>query len=264
MWTLLAQAIDTTANAEPTDFWHSGALGYMLKGGIFMWPILFMAVLGIGVIIERFRALRMIATDGQALRAEVLHLLHRDKVEEALALCARSRGPVPAILAVGLHRYEVLRQLKYDPTRIEEQVVKAMDDYSVHITAALERHLPVLATISNVAPMVGSVGTVVGMVILFQDIAAMPTGGTDSIIKVAAHGIQLKLIVTVWGLLVGIPAYIFFNYFSNVVNRFILDAEETASQLIEALTLRLAVEKGANDAASHRPSTNPTAPAGGH
>ena len=263
MLTLLAQAtVDSTQNM-PNDFWHSGALGYMLKGGIFMWPILFMAVLGVGVIIERFRSLRMIATDGQALRADVLQLLHHVRVEEALAVCARSRGPVPAILAVGLHRYEVLRQLKYDPTRIEEQVVKAMDDYSVHITAALERHLPVLATISNVAPMVGSVGTVVGMVILFQDIAGMPTGGTDSIIKVAAHGIQLKLIVTVWGLLVGIPAYIFFNYFSNVVNRFILEAEETASQLIEALTLRLAAEKSDLEATSHRPATASTS-GGGH
>lgn len=237
MLTLFAQAA-TPAPAAPPDLLHSGALGYMLDGGIFMWPILFMAVLGAGVVIERLRSLRLIATDGQALRTKVLQMLHEDRVEEAIAYCAQARGPVPAILAVGLHRYEILRRLNYDPARIEEQVVKAMDDYGVHITAALERNLPVLATIANVAPMVGSVGTVVGMVVLFQDV--VDKFGTQNIILAAAAGIKLKLIVTVWGLMVGIPAYVFYNYFSAVVNRFILEAEETASQLIEALTLRLA------------------------
>lgn len=239
------------AQAAP-DLWHSGALGYMIDGGVFMWPILFMAVLGAGVVIERFRSLRLVATDAQALRGEVLRLLDEDRVEEAIALCGRSRGPVPAILAVGLHRYEVLRRLNFDPVRIEEQVVKAMDDYGVHISAALEKNLPVLATIANVAPMVGSVGTVVGMVVLFQDIVA--TYGTTNIILAAAAGIKLKLIVTVWGLVVGIPAYVFYTYFTTVVNRYILEAEETASQLIEALTLRLAT---ANGPAAPRPAGTP-------
>ncbi|MDB5306112.1 MAG: MotA/TolQ/ExbB proton channel [Gemmataceae bacterium] len=236
---------------------HSGAMKYMLEGGYFMWPILLLAVIGLAVVIERFRSLRLIATDGQALRAQVLELLHEDKVEEAVALCARSRGPVPAILAVGLHRYEVLRKLKYDPARIEEQVVKSMDDYGVHITAALEKNLPVLSTVATVAPMLGSLGTVVGMVVLFQDIETQ--FGMGNIIKIAAAGIKIKLIVTVWGLMVGIPAYVFFNYFTTVVNRYILEAEETASQLIEALTLRLATAPG-TDSHAIRPTP---APAGG-
>jgi biopolymer transport protein ExbB len=227
------------AASEPT-FWNSGVMKYMSDGGPFMWPILFMAILGAGVVIERFRSLRLIATDGQALRNKVLRLLHEDRVEEAIALCVESRGPVPAILAVGLHRYEVLRKLNFDPTRIEEQVVKAMEDYRPHITAALERNMPVLSTIANVAPMVGSIGTVVGMVILFEGV--VDQYGKQDIILLAAAGIKVKLIVTVWGLMVGVPAYIFFNYFTTVVNRYILEAEETASQLIEALTVRLARE----------------------
>lgn len=254
MLMLLAQAAATPNAAPPPDMLHSGALGYMIAGGYFMWPILFMAILGTAVVIERFRSLRLIETDGQALRSEVLQLLHEDRVEEAIALCARSRGPVPAILAVGLHRYEILRRLNYDPIRIEEQVVKAMDDYGIHITASLERHLPVLATIANVAPMVGSVGTVVGMVVLFQGI--VDEYGTVNILLSAARGIKLKLIVTVWGLLVGIPAYIFYNYFSTVVNRYILEAEETASHLIEALTVRLAT---AENPTEQRPKPLPSA-----
>jgi biopolymer transport protein ExbB len=230
--------------AETGDLLHSGAMGYMLDGGPFMWPILFMAILGTGVVIERFRSLRLIAVDAAALRTQVLDLLQEDKVEEAIDLCSRSRGPVPAILAVGLHRYELLRKLDYDPAQIQEQVVKAMDDYSVHIMAALEKNLPVLSTVATVAPMVGSLGTVVGMVIMFQDI--VDKYGVENIIKLAAAGIKVKLIVTVFGLMVGIPAYIFFNYFTAVVNRYILESEETASQLIEALTLRLAPAKAAD------------------
>ncbi len=249
------------AEAAGPDLLHSGAMKYMLDGGIFMWPILFMAILGVAVVIERFRALRFITVDGQTLRAEVIDLLNQDKVEEAIALCGRSRGPVPAILAVGLHRYAVLRQLEVDPVRIEEQVIKAMEDYAVHITAALERNLPVLSTIASVAPMVGSLGTVVGMVVLFQGIVGMPAG--TSILKVAAEGIQLKLIVTVWGLAVGIPAYIFFNYFMAAVNRHILEAEETASQLIEALTLRLAATSRGETAAFVAPIQPAPAPKGG-
>ena len=222
------------------SLWDSGALYYMKAGGFFMWPILLLAVLGLAVVIERFRSLRLITTDTTALRAQVLDLFHQDKVEDAVAVCAQSRGPVAAILAVGLHRYEQLRKLNYDPARIDEHVNKAMEDYGVHITAALERYLPVLSTVATVAPMLGSLGTVVGMVVLFTDV--VDKFGTQNIILTAAAGIKLKLIVTVWGLMVGIPAYIFFNYFSAVVNRYILEAEETASQLIESLTLRLATE----------------------
>lgn len=238
MLSIFAQATVPAAPPAAPDIFHSGALGYMIDGGIFMWPILLLAIIGTGVVIERFRALRLISIDSQVLRSQVLDLLHADRVEEAISLCARSRGPVAAILAVGLHRYELLRRLNYDAAKIEEQVVKAMEDYSVHISAALEKNLPVLSTVATVAPMLGSLGTVVGMVVLFQDV--VDTFGMKNIILAAAAGIKLKLIVTVWGLMVGIPAYIFFNYFMTVVNQHILDAEETASQLIEALVLQLA------------------------
>jgi biopolymer transport protein ExbB len=132
-------------------------------------------------------------------------------------------------------------------------VVKAMEDYKAHIAAALERHLPVLATIANVAPMTGSVGTVVGMVVLFEDVVAK--FGTENIILTAARGIKVKLIVTVWGLLVGIPAYIFHNYFTAAVSKFILEADESAVQLIEALTVRSALEavESKASAETHRP-----------
>jgi biopolymer transport protein ExbB len=228
------------AATDAEHWYNSGVMWYMDKGGFFMWPILLLAIVALGVVIERYRSLRMLTTDNQILREEVLELMHAGRVEEALDLCNKSRGPEAAILSVGLRKFLLLQRLNYDAGKIDEHVDKAMDDYGVHIVAALERHLPILATIASVAPMLGSVGTVVGMVILFQDLA-VHTGG--EIIKVAAAGIRVKLIVTVWGLLVGIPAYVAFNYFTTIIHRYVLQVEETATELIEAVTLRLAKPK---------------------
>lgn len=230
------------------DVMHSGALGYLIKGGIFMWPILFLGVLALGVIIERYRALMMLNTKNEALRTEVRRLLEHDQVEEALNVCDREQGPVPAILGAGLRKYLIARRLGYDAGKIEEQVNKGMDDYSVHIVAAMEKHLPVLATVSSAAPMIGFLGTVQGMVVSFADIVAQH--GKVDIVLAAADGIMISLLTTVLGLIVGIPAFIAFNYFNSVVNQFVLDVQESAAELIEAVTFQLAIEG--------QPSATPT------
>jgi biopolymer transport protein ExbB len=220
------------------DLKSAGALGLMIDGGFFMWPILAMGVLATGVFIERWRTLKMVNVDTRGFREQVRELLQADRAEEALELCSREKGPSAAILTAGLRKYVVLRRLNYDPAKIEEQVIKAMDDYSVHVVAALEKHLPILATVSSVAPMIGSVGTVWGMIILFQDIVNQ--FGTVNIILAAAAGIKLKLLVTVWGLIVGIPAYVAHIYFTTVIGRYVLNVEEAATELVEAVTLRMA------------------------
>ncbi|MFP6689645.1 MAG: hypothetical protein VCD31_10055, partial [Alphaproteobacteria bacterium] len=116
---------------------ESGPIGLLIKGGWFMAPILLMAILALGVIIERWRSLKMLGTDHETLRQAVLDDLTNDRVEEALARCERERGPVAAVIANGLRKYFVLRKLNYDPGRLEEQVVKSMESYGVHIVAAL-------------------------------------------------------------------------------------------------------------------------------
>ncbi|MCY2963054.1 MAG: MotA/TolQ/ExbB proton channel family protein [Planctomycetota bacterium] len=234
-----APSTDPKAPGWLSDMLHSGAMGYMIEGGIFMWPLLVMAVIALGVIIERFRALMMLNTRAEELRQQVRGLLESDRIEEALSLCDREQGPVPAILAAGLRKYLVAHRLGYDAAKIEEQVVKGMDDYSIHIVAAMEKHLPALATISSAAPMIGFLGTVQGMVISFDDIVAKM--GEMNIVQAAAAGIKVSLLTTVLGLIVGIPAFVAFNYFNNVINQFILDVEESASELIESVTMQLAL-----------------------
>ncbi len=235
-----AEEESSAATGVLSEMLDSGAIGMMREGGIFMWPILLLGILAAGVIIERYRSLKMLTTDTGALRSRVQQLLHDDQVEDALQLCDGEQGPVPAVLTVGLRKFLVLKRLNYDPGRIEEQVVKSMDDYSVHIVAALERHLPVLATVSSAAPMLGFLGTVQGMILAFGDIVAKM--GETNIVEAAAAGIQTALLTTCLGLVVGIPAFIAYNYFTSVINRFVLEVEESATELIEAVTLQTALE----------------------
>ncbi len=224
---------------ELQDLSEEGAIGLLLEGGFFMWPILLMGIIATGVMIERYRSLKMLSTDTSELRAEVADLLRSGQPEAAMALCDDQEGPVPAVLSTGIRKFVVLSRLNYDPGQIEEQVVKAMDDYSVHIVAALERHLPVLATVSSVAPMLGFLGTVQGMVVAFRDIVAKM--GEENIVSAAAGGIQTALLTTCFGLIIGIPAFIAYNYFTSVINRYVLDVEESATELIETVTLQMAL-----------------------
>ena len=224
------------------DILSSGAMGELRRGGFFMWPILLLGIVAAGVAIERWRSLKMVATDTATLRSEVMDLLQSDRVKEALEKCDAQQGPVPAVLSVGLRKYLVLRRLGYDPGRVSDQVVRAMEDYSVHIVAALERHLPILATISSVAPMLGFLGTVQGMVISFREIVARM--GETNIVEAAATGINVALLTTVFGLIVGIPTLIAYNYYTSVINGYVLQVEESATELIEAVTLKMALERG--------------------
>ncbi|SVC29517.1 uncharacterized protein METZ01_LOCUS282371, partial [marine metagenome] len=229
---------------EPTWFeemMNEGAIGLLLEGGFFMWPLLILAILGLAVVIERWRSLRMLNVDGEGLRQKVIDLLSDDNPEEALEVCENERGPVAAMLSNGLRKYLVLKKLGHDQAQIEEQVVKSMENYGVHVVAALERHLPILATISSVAPMLGFLGTVQGMIVAFSDI--VETMGEVNIVEAAASGIQVALLTTCFGLIVGIPAYLFFNYFTSVINGFVLEVEGTAAELIEVVTVRLTLDR---------------------
>ena len=238
---------DKSSEPDPPSWFDKGPIGLLITGGWFMLPILLLAILALAVIIERWRSLKMLNTDNEALRQAVLDDLTNDRPDDALARCDKERGPVAAVLANGMRKYIVLRKLGYDAGRLEEQVVKSMESYGVHIVAALERHLPVLAIISSVAPMLGFLGTVAGMIESFNDIVQNVESGTSkNIVTDAAEGIRVALLTTCFGLMVGIPAFMAFNYFSSVINNFVLEVEESATQLMEAVTLQLTLDKAAD------------------
>ena len=89
--------------------------------------------------------------------------------------------------------------------------------------------------------MLGFLGTVAGMITSFEEIVAKM--GESNIVEAAAGGISVALLTTAFGLIIGIPAFMAFNYFSSVINRFVLDLEESATELIETVTLQLALAR---------------------
>ena len=239
------KAVETTAAAAGRALVSGDApvrrVGYMIDGGIFMWPILILGILAAG---RDHRALPQ-PEDAQHRQRGPAHAgaqpAERRPRGRGPGAVRRPARPVPAILVGGLAKIPVLKRLNYDPGKIEEQVVKGMDDYGVHIVAALEKHLPILATVSSAAPMLGFLGTVQGMVISFDDIVG--TMGEVNIVDGRGRRHQGRAAHDGAGPDRRHSRLHAYNYFTSVINRFVLDVEESATELIEAVTLQMALRQ---------------------
>lgn len=213
------------AKVEEGGFWKnmsaSGAIEQFQKGGPFMWPLLLLLVIGIGYIIERFWTLSRARTNVRTLMNRVLAALRGEGVEAAIEVCEGTRGPIPAILHAGLSRSNIS----------VEATEKAIESAGVVELSFLERGLLVLATIANVAPLLGFLGTVSGMVAAFDAIAAADQVNA----KLVASGISEALLTTMAGLLVAIPMSIAHNYFVSQIDRFVIEMQETSADLVDTL-----------------------------
>ena len=214
-------------DAEPATFMEkmagSGAVEQFQKGGPFMWPLLILLIFGIAVILERFYTLARARTNVRTLMTRVLSAL-RDSgkgVESAIEVCDTTRGPIPSILSAGLRRSNIS----------VEATEKAIESAGVVELSFLERGLLILATIANVAPLLGFLGTVSGMVAAFDAIAAADQVNA----KLVASGISEALLTTMAGLLVAIPMSIGHNYFVSQIDRFVIEMQETSADLVDTL-----------------------------
>jgi len=204
----------------------------ILSGGPFMIPLMLCSIVGLGVIIERFRYLNEVVIDNEGLRNKIAALVVGGQLRQAELIVGSTPGPVSAIFDVALRKLRFLIKLEKGGGEVEEGVIKAMEDHAVHVVADLERNLVILATVINIAPMFGFLGTVTGMINAFAAIAA--AGGMDA--SLVAKGIGEALTTTAAGLSVALPCQIAYNYFTSRVQRFVLDIEESAAHLIEVLT----------------------------
>jgi biopolymer transport protein ExbB len=198
---------------------------FMQKGGPIMWPILLCSVIAFAIVIERLVRLRQEQIDTKSFMGQISKSLKRNKVMEALDLCDRTGGPIAAILKAGI--------LKHDRPRNE--IREAIEDASVHELPRLERNLPVLATVAHVAPLLGLLGTVTGLVQAFQVIENKATVLNPINPGDLAGGIWEALLTTVFGLCVAIPTYVAYNYLVSRVDGFVLDMERSATDLINIL-----------------------------
>ncbi len=198
---------------------------FMQKGGPIMWPILLCSVIAFAIVVERLIRLRREQIDTRYFMEQISKLLKRNKVMEAIDLCDRTRGPIASILKAGI--------LKHDRPRME--VREAIEDASVFEVPKLERNLPVLATVAHIAPLLGLLGTVTGLVEAFQVIESKASALNPVNPGDLAGGIWEALLTTVFGLCVAIPTFVAYNYLVSRVDEFVLDMERSATDLLNIL-----------------------------
>ena len=220
-----AQALETQDAAGHRGFFgriQNSYLGQMyIKGGICMHPLLLCALLGVVLIVERMWTLWRARIDTRNLMIDVVRALRQDGPRGALRVCEGRRGPIAAIVHSGLMRAH----------RGPEAVEKAIHTAGSIEMAFLERGLLALATISNVAPLLGFLGTVTGMIKAFAAIAAAEQVSA----KVVAKGIEEALITTAAGLMIAVPVSAFYAYFVLAIDRFVLEMEEASSEVVDEL-----------------------------
>jgi len=198
---------------------------FMQKGGPIMWPILLCSILAFAIVIERLLRLRREQIDTKSFMEQISKSLKRNKIMEALETCDRIKGPIANILKAGI--------LKHDRPRHE--VREAIEDASIHEVPRLERNLPVLATVAHIAPLLGLLGTVTGLVSAFQVIESKASATSPINPGDLAGGIWEALLTTVFGLCVAIPTYVAYNYLVSRVDGFVLEMEKSATDLMNIL-----------------------------
>jgi biopolymer transport protein ExbB len=183
-----------------------------------IWPLLLASILAVAFIIERSIALRKskVVPDG-LLQSIVAEYRQSGATEEMVARVAR-HSPLGRVLAAGLRNVKSTR----------EAMKEAIEEAGRGATHELERFLTSLGTIASIAPLMGLFGTVVGMIEIFGSTTAAGTNPQQ-----LAHGISVALYNTGFGLLIAIPAMIFYRHFRALVDSFVIEMEQQAVKLVE-------------------------------
>ena len=192
-----------------------------LKGGPVMYLILVTSIAGLAVFIERLWALRRRYVIPHDFAARLIALLDDRKWGEAQAACHENSSSLARIAAAGLKNRGKAR----------DRIEAAMEAAGKNESMRLERYIGWLGLIATVAPLLGLLGTVTGMIKMFQQVSARGIGDH----KFVALGIWEALIATASGLIVAIPAFVAYRYLNARVDNTVLELEETAQHVTERL-----------------------------
>jgi biopolymer transport protein ExbB len=191
------------------------------SGGLLMWPILACSVAAGAIVCERFWALSKRAVTPNQLLIQIQQLLERRDIDNAKIRYIGQSSPLGKILAAGLINMNHGREVMKD----------AIEEAGRHVAHDLERYLNTLGTIAAITPLLGLLGTVIGMIKVFSAITSYGVGDPT----VLAGGISEALITTAAGLSVGIPSLIFHRYFRGKVNTLTINMEQEAIRLVEVI-----------------------------
>jgi biopolymer transport protein ExbB len=208
----------TAAVAEKT----MGFGELFLAGGWLMWPLLILGGVVIFIFVERFIAIRKASKIDPNFMNRMRDLICDGKVDAALRLCKKSDTPIARMMEKGISRLG--RPMSDIQTTIENEANLEV--------AKLEHNLPILATIASGAPMLGFLGTVLGMVKAFMQMSE--AGGVVDM-SALSGGMYIAMITTVAGLIVGIPAHFGYNYLVSRIERLIFQMEANSIAFMDIL-----------------------------
>jgi biopolymer transport protein ExbB len=188
-----------------------------------MYPLLFFSVLAATVAIERFIVFSKAKLNVSDFLTKIRKaLLVNRNVKEAIKICEQSKGPVASVMKAGLLRYGHAR----------EDIEKTIENAALYELDRLEKRLGVLGTTANVAPMLGFLGTVAGMIKSFATLAEQGLTNPAAV----AVGISEALITTATGLIIAIPAQLVYNWYTTKITRFVRDIETASNMLVETFS----------------------------
>jgi biopolymer transport protein ExbB/TolQ len=208
------------------DMWHN--MGWLPKGVVFL--LLIMSVWSLAVMIDRALYFSAARKQSREFAPKVAGALKEGRLDEAIKVADRSKkSHLAEVVTAGLQEF---RNYGSGGTVTEDQVEasqRALERSEAIVHAKLKRGLGGLATIGSTAPFIGLFGTVIGILDAFQSIATNKTSGIGAV----AGGISEALVTTAFGLFVAIPAAMAFNYFTNRVEAFDVEMDNSSSELVD-------------------------------
>ena len=200
----------------------------IVSGGFMMIPIILCSIVAIAIIIERFWSLNSARIAPRNALAEVWGKLRHNQLDAAQLRELRMSSPLGQILAAGLVNAKAGRAI----------MIESIEQAASHVVHDMERYLGILGTIAGISPLMGLLGTVLGMIQVFSNTMKMGTGD----INVLSGGIAVALVTTAAGLVVAIPSMFFYRMFLRRVETLVVELERESIKLVDALHSSRAVE----------------------
>ncbi len=194
----------------------------VIKGGWIMIPLVLLSFLAVYIFIERYLAIKRAYREDKSFMNRIKDYIHQGKIDSALALCQSHNNPVSRMIEKGITR--IGRPLNDVNTAIEN-----VGNLEV---SRLEKGLPTLATVAGGAPMIGFLGTVIGMIKSFWE---MSNAGNNIEVDMLAGGIYTALVTTVGGLIVGIMAYFAYNWLVAKIQEVVFKMEARTMEFMDLL-----------------------------
>lgn len=205
----------------PVLTWQEQVSTNWIGMGNMRYPLAFCLILGVIVIVVKFISLTAKSAKTRRILKDVDELLTQQRIREALELTRDTDAPAANILYAGLERHE----------EGTDRVMKAIENQGLIEMSKLEKGLVVLATLTNIAPLLGFLGTVWGMILAFQSIEQ--AGEVEA--TLVAGGIKVALLTTAAGLVIAIPVSVGHNYFVAKIDGLVIDMEESAQKMVDTL-----------------------------